>query len=207
MRRQLVRDEAWAAWIEATIRRFNKPLLLYACRLTGDADEAQDAVQETFLRLCAQDRAVVENHLYVWLLSVCHNNAVSLRRRRSRHLLLVTTADAKLLANTSPREDVLVQQESYAEILNELATLPPNQRKVIRLKFQHGLSYREIAEVTHLTVTYVGFLMHVGLKKIRERLVGEEFDCARKASSLKERGALSESTTNAAYQTQFRSTN
>ena len=48
--------------------------------------------------------------------------------------------------------------------------LPPNQREVIRLKFQNDLSYREIAEVTQLTETNVGFLLHTGLKKLRALL-------------------------------------
>ena len=41
---------------------------------------------------------------------------------------------------------------------------------MIRLKFQHGLSYKQIAEVTQLSVSNVGFLIHTGLKALRERL-------------------------------------
>jgi RNA polymerase sigma factor (sigma-70 family) len=169
----MVRDEAWAAWIDDTIRRFEEPLLLYASRLTGNAEEAQDVVQEIFLRLCAQDRSAIENHLNVWLFSVCRNYAFELRRRRSRLSSINAATEDLRLADYTAGEDVVEQQESYAEVLNELAMLPANQQEVIRLKFQHGLSYREISAVTKLTVTNVGFLMHVGLKKIRERLVGQ----------------------------------
>lgn len=76
-------------------------------------------------------------------------------------------------AEPNLQEAVLERQESVSQVLKELATLPVNQQEVIRLKFQHGLSYREISDVTKLTVTNVGFLIHVGLKKIRERLVGQ----------------------------------
>jgi len=44
---------------------------------------------------------------------------------------------------------------------------------VIRLRFQNSLRYREIDEVTGLTVTNVGFLIHRGLKTLRERLKSE----------------------------------
>jgi RNA polymerase sigma-70 factor (ECF subfamily) len=54
-----------------------------------------------------------------------------------------------------------------------LATLSENQQEVVRLKFQSGLSYREISEITDLSVTNVGFLLHTALKKIRERLEAE----------------------------------
>ena len=49
-----------------------------------------------------------------------------------------------------------------------LARLPENQQEVIRLKFQQGLSYKEISSVTGLSVTNVGFLIHTGLKRLRE---------------------------------------
>lgn len=51
-----------------------------------------------------------------------------------------------------------------------LAALPPNQREVIRLKFQHQLSYQEIAQVTSLSVTNVGFLLHTALRTLRSRM-------------------------------------
>jgi len=54
-----------------------------------------------------------------------------------------------------------------------LRRLSVNQQEVLRLKFQHGLSYRQIAEVTRLTVTNVGFLIHAGLKKLRRQMGGE----------------------------------
>jgi RNA polymerase sigma-70 factor (ECF subfamily) len=65
---------------------------------------------------------------------------------------------------------VLERQESATALFRLLDALSPNQREVIRLKFQNDLSYREIAEVTSLSVTNVGFLLHTGLKKLRALL-------------------------------------
>ncbi len=53
--------------------------------------------------------------------------------------------------------------------------LSENQREVIRLKFQNDLSYKEIADITRLSVTNVGFLLHTGLKKLRA-LAAEQAD-------------------------------
>ena len=65
------------------------------------------------------------------------------------------------------------QKDSMARVLQQLDRLPDNQQDVIRLKFQNELSYREIAEITGLTVSNVGFLLHVGLKRLRELLKAE----------------------------------
>ena len=62
-----------------------------------------------------------------------------------------------------------------------VAALPPNQREVVRLKFQSGLSYQEISGVTNLTVTNVGFLIHTAIKTIRRQLEAE----ARRGNDLR----------------------
>ena len=67
-------------------------------------------------------------------------------------------------------DDAAEQQDSVDKILSLLAELSANQQEVLRLKFQHGLSYREISAVTGLTETNVGFLIHVGIKRLRELL-------------------------------------
>ena len=64
----------------------------------------------------------------------------------------------------------LEHQEAVARAAAALAVLPANQQEVIRLKLQDGLSYREISEVTGLSVSNVGFLMHQGIKTIREKM-------------------------------------
>lgn len=62
------------------------------------------------------------------------------------------------------------RHDSAAQILDLVDRLPANQQEVIRLKFQGGLSYREISRVTGLTVSHVGVLIHMGLKSVRNRL-------------------------------------
>jgi RNA polymerase sigma-70 factor (ECF subfamily) len=65
------------------------------------------------------------------------------------------------------------KEEQLADILKILTTLPANQQEVIRLKFQGDLSYSEISRITDLSVSNVGFLIHTGLKTIREKVQSE----------------------------------
>ena len=63
------------------------------------------------------------------------------------------------------------QRRDSAQHANTLMDgLPANQQEVIRLKVEGGLSYREISELTGLSVSNVGYLLHVGLTSIRARL-------------------------------------
>lgn len=167
-----MRDENGAndpAWIDAALKRYETPLVLYAAKVCGDAERARDAVQETFLELCAADRAAVEPRLAAWLFSVCRNKALDVRRKDSK----MSTGDETLADRTGIEPDpsiALLEEEQHGRVLSLVERLPAKQQEVLRLKFQGGLSYKEIAEVTGDSVGNVGFLLHVALRALRERL-------------------------------------
>ena len=85
-------------------------------------------------------------------------------------------SDAQLELQTHSGADAsaaMEKEQQLADVLKILTTLPANQQEVIRLKFQGDLSYSEISRITNLTVSNVGFLLHTGLKTIREKVQSE----------------------------------
>jgi RNA polymerase sigma-70 factor (ECF subfamily) len=157
-------------WVRAAVSQFEGPLTLYASRLLGDADGARDVVQETFLRLCGQDRAAVDPHLAEWLFTVCRNRALDVLRKEGR---MTRLSDDQMHVRPSNDPDpavMLERRESASNIMRLLDGLPVNQREVIRLKFQNGFSYKEISRISGHSVSNVGFLIHTGLKTIRGQL-------------------------------------
>src|SRR5215212_4495691 len=121
-------------WVRAAVGRFEGPLTLYATRMLRDVEAARDAVQETFLRLCTQDRAQVEPHLAEWLFTVCRNRALDVLRKEGRmtrlsddHMQVCESHDPGPAAHLERREDA-------ARVLALLGALPASQREVIRLK-------------------------------------------------------------------------
>ena len=67
----------------------------------------------------------------------------------------------------------LEHEETMSHVLRVMETLPKNQREVLRLKFQCDLSYKEISEITKLSVTNVGFLIHTAIKTLRKEMLTE----------------------------------
>lgn len=157
-----------AAWIAEVLAQYEAPLLRFAARLLRDGDRARDTVQETFLQLCEQDRATVEGHLAAWLFRVCRNRALDLRRKDTRMETLEPDTDAAD-PKTGPSEQV-ADREDAGTIMKILETLPEAQQEAVYLRFQGGLSYKEIAEVTGHSVSNVGFLLHAAVKAIRAQL-------------------------------------
>ena len=65
------------------------------------------------------------------------------------------------------------RSDQRIQILGFLDKLPDNQKEVIRLKFEGDMSYKEISQVTNLSVSNVGFLIHAGIKKLRGMLTDQ----------------------------------
>ena len=159
-----------SSWISSVLAEFEQPLTRYAAHITGDIERAREIVQDTFLKLCRQKPAKIRGHLAQWLYTVCRNRALDVLRKERR---MTGISDAQLELQTHPGPDApsaLEKDEQLNNVLKILTTLPANQQEVIRLKFQGDLSYTEISRITNLTVSNVGFLIHTGLKTIREKV-------------------------------------
>ena len=147
-------------------------LIAYACSIfNGDEDRARDVVQDTLLRLYLADPARVSENLKAWLFAVCRNRAFDVLRKENRMVLSDDREPMEWIDESQPDpSDEAGREELLGHIWNVIEQLPRNQREVIRLKFQHDLSYKEISNITGLTVTNVGFLLHTGIKRLRRLL-------------------------------------
>ncbi len=138
------------------------PLLRFARALTGSEDQAQDAVQEAFLRLLREGPRLREiRALSSWLFEVTRNLCYDRQRkelrmdrkhedaRREHAGAAVAAADAPVLAD-----------EAHAQVREAISRLPEVQREVVRLKLWEGLSYREIGARMGMTLTNVSY--HLG---------------------------------------------
>jgi RNA polymerase sigma factor (sigma-70 family) len=158
--------------VEQALSLHESALISYAAHLLhGDYERARDVVQDCFLKLYLADPDRVQENLKAWLYTVCRNRALDhLRKDRrldfdSDHNSFTTVRDHR--PDPSQSSDT---HELHDHAWSLLSQLTNNQREVIRLKFQHDCSYKEIADITSLTVGNVGFIMHTGLKKLRELL-------------------------------------
>ncbi len=81
---------------------------------------------------------------------------------------------ARQVSRDAGPQSVVEMAERHENAQSLLATLPAKQQEVIRLKIHGDLSYREISELTGLSVGNVGYLLSTGLKLIRNRLAAAE---------------------------------
>jgi RNA polymerase sigma-70 factor (ECF subfamily) len=163
-------DDAGAEFAHAALTEYEQALIRYAEHLTGDPERAREVVQDTFLKLCSQKPARIRKYLAQWLYTVCRNRALDVRRKERR---MTSISEARLEEPMDCRSlpaDAAERNDQLHQVLKILATLPANQQEVLRLKFQSDLSYAEISGITGLSAGNVGFLIHTGLRTIREKM-------------------------------------
>jgi len=155
-------------WLRRTMARYEGPLLAYATTILGDRDRATEVVQETFLRMWHRRRHASEDHIGPWLFTVCRNHALDVRRKERRMSPLGEDAGHNHASGQPTPSALAERQEAATQVAQALRSLPANQQEVLRLKFENGFSYRQIAGITGLSPSNVGYLIHTGIRSLRE---------------------------------------
>jgi len=156
-------------WMRSVMARHERPLVRYAARILGDVDRARDVVQETFLRLWESDRTGGEDHLAQWLFTVCRNRATDVCRKERRVMQLSEDHGQSTPSADPAPPAVAERKEAGTRVAQALRTLSASEQEVIRLKFQNGFSYKQIAGITGLSVSNVGFQIHSGIQSLRKQ--------------------------------------
>jgi RNA polymerase sigma-70 factor (ECF subfamily) len=157
-------------WIHAAVQRYEAPLMVYAARLVRDPDAARDIVQDVFTKLCTQDPTQVGPVLPQWLYTVCRNRALDVRRKEKR-MMRLADSDVDVAGTSTSRPVDLAELHDTSQVVVRLVEqLSDDQQEVIRLRFQHAMSYQQIAEITGHSVSNVGVLIHTAIKKLREKM-------------------------------------
>ena len=175
MRPKEVSEPPVGETIEELFAALESPLLSYACRLVGELSVAEDIVQDAFMKLHAQFKEVREPRR--WLYRTVHNRALNHRRDANKIVPLHPPAEpdapqnANDPADPQPLPDEEISRwEGIGLVRLSLAVLDEQSREVVRLKFNEGLSYKEISVRTGLSVGHVGYLLHHALKTIADEL-------------------------------------
>ena len=162
-------DSGKDAWITATVESHEARLIGYAARILGDWHRARDAVQDVFVKLCDESPGALGGAITVWLFTAVRNRAFDIMRKEHR----MQPADMATLdiAGSSPTPvAVLEAREAEGHLAAAVARLPLEQQEIVRLKFQEGFSYREIARITGHPEGTVGYLIHAAMQTLRREL-------------------------------------
>ncbi len=144
------------------VARYQNMVYRIALHQTGSPADAEDAMQEVFLRLLTgKTPPAGEDHLRRWLIRVTVNYC--------RDLLKSPWRRRRVPLDSIPEEPVF-QHEEEAELYREVMSLPEKYRTVLDLFYYEELSVREIAEVLGIKESLVTTRLSRARARLRERL-------------------------------------
>jgi RNA polymerase sigma-70 factor (ECF subfamily) len=153
--------------LEALFARYEATLFQFLVGILRDHHQAEDALQETFVRTLERLDGVDPDHLRGWLFTVAYHQAMLARRRQKSRPAGPLEAPASVPSREpGPLETAELLDESQ-HLLRLLDRLPVLQQEVIRQRVYEGKRFREIAATLGCPLNTALARMHEGLKRLR----------------------------------------
>jgi len=166
--------------IEILISRHKKRVFTYIVLIVKNHHLAEDIFQDTFIKVIRSLKTgkYVENGKFIsWVLRISHNLIIDHFRKEK---LLATTSNDETTIDlfNSPKysdeniEDKLVFDEITCDVRNLIEELPDDQKQVIMMRHYQGLSFKEIADLTDVSInTALGRMRYalINLRKMIEK--------------------------------------
>ena len=175
------------SWVAAALRgdqqafahlidTYKNPVYNLCYRMLGSPAEAEDAAQETFLRIYIHLGAYdPQRKLSSWVLAVASHYCIDrLRRQHIKWLSLDEILPWQPLhGDTVPPEDAVIESESCAEVQELLQFLSAEDRLVVILRYWQDLGYAEIAQITGATESAVKSRLHRTREALAQRVMAQ----------------------------------
>jgi len=136
--------------------QFYKPLYLYALSLTGNRQDAEDLLQETFVKayLSFENKGSIK----YWLVVVLRNEFLQMRRKRKKEIL---EGEEITLASKQDVLADLIEQEERKLLFREIQNLPLNMKEILIESVYFQMADNDIAKLHNMT--------NENVRKIRSR--------------------------------------
>lgn len=148
------------------------PLFGYCRRRLGNDSEADDALQETFMRAYKYfDSYDPSRDARKWLFGIAHNVCVEIARSRKKHTTVADMPDPEGgRSATEVALERLAHEENLELVRRELDRMPDRARRILELRFFGQLTSAEIAELENMKETAVRVTVHRALEGLRAKL-------------------------------------
>ena len=169
-------DEAFDILLE----RHQSKLLSYINFIVRDRELSEDIFQETFVKAIVtikQGRYTDSGKFGAWLTRIAHNLIIDMYRQdKSSKCISNDELDYDILNNKElcdgTIEDIIVEDQIHSDLRKIIEVLPDNQKEVIVMRYYNDLSFKEIADITNVSInTALGRMRYalINIRRIAEK--------------------------------------
>lgn len=145
---------------DVLLNRYKKSIHSYIFYIVRNQDLTEDIFQETFLKVIMtikQGRYTDNGKFKAWITRIAHNLIIdNFRQGRNENTISNDEVEVDLLNDMrlcdSNIEDDMVQEQVFSDIKKLVKHLPDNQREVLEMRYYQDMSFKEIADVTGVSI-------------------------------------------------------
>lgn len=153
------------------VRKYQKQVYYQIRRMVMDHDDANDLVQETFIKVWKKlDQFRGESKLYTWIYRIATNETLSFLNKKQKKLLLPISDYTNQLAKNLEDDNYFTGDEIQQKLQKAILSLPAKQRLVFNMKYFDEMKYEEMSEVLGTSVGALKASYHIAVKKIEHFL-------------------------------------
>lgn len=162
--------------IEVLIRRHKNKVYTYILLMVKNNQLAEDIFQDTFIKVISslkQGKYKDNGRFLSWVIRISHNLVIDhFRKEKQMNMLSNDQCDADILNNKNftdkTIEENLINNQICQDIRNLIDRLPDDQRQVVLLRHYGGLSFKEIADQTNVSINTALGRMRYALINLRK---------------------------------------
>ena len=145
---------------DVLLNRYKKSIHSYIYYIVRNPDLTEDIFQDTFLKVIMtikQGRYTDTGKFKAWITRIAHNIIIdNFRQERNENTISNDEVEADLLNDMrlcdSNIEDEMVQEQVFKDVKKLVHHLPENQREVLEMRFYQDMSFKEIADITGVSI-------------------------------------------------------
>ena len=166
------------AALEQLIKRYERKVYVYILMMVHQSHLAEDLTQDTFIKAIQslkRGQYSDDNKFGSWLIRIAHNIVIDhFRRNKQRQEQLSSSYDYDLFATARFAEANVEQRMVYSQVLDDvrglLNELPMEQREVVLLRYYGDLSFKEIADLTDVSINTALGRMRYAIMNMRKTI-------------------------------------
>jgi len=153
------------------VRKYQERIYWHVRKIVIDHDDADDVVQNTFLKVWSGlSNFREDSQLFTWLYRIATNEALTfLKKKRTKYLLPIVDVEYQL-SNSIEADAYFNGDELQAKLQKAIIALPEKQRIVFNMKYFDEMKYEEMSEVLGTSVGALKASFHHAVKKIEKFL-------------------------------------
>ena len=171
---------------DVLLERNQEALFAYIMRLTQDVDQANDVFQETFMKAIV----CIRSHQYkttgkfsAWLMRIAHNLVIDLVRTNRNMPQYDGDMQNNVLYNNVRLaqeccEEDMLRQADLTTLEKMIGMLPPVQQEIVHLRFYEDLSFKEIAQITNVSINTALGRMRYATLNLRKMITDNSLELA-----------------------------